>query len=279
VSAAQANSPWPERVPDLVRHHVAGLSPSKIAATMGLTLGQVCGQVHRLRQQGRLLERAVLPTRGGPGVASSPDAEAQRRAKLRARALARKAVPSSAAAVESAAPESPAPESPAIVAATPPLRPDQVNPQWITPEWPRERIVRLWNLWTAASPVLAIARELRTSKNAVVGTAGRIGLPSRPSPIRRTDAQAAPSSRPTVSIGAGATLPPLASVVAIDQTPAPAAPRPRLPGQRVITCCWPIGEPGTRSFRFCNTESEAGKPYCPDHVKMAYRRLRPAEAA
>jgi GcrA cell cycle regulator len=38
-------------------------------------------------------------------------------------------------------------------------------------------------------------------------------------------------------------------------------------------CCWPIGEPGTRSFRSCNVINEAGKPYCPDHCKIAYRKL------
>lgn len=36
-------------------------------------------------------------------------------------------------------------------------------------------------------------------------------------------------------------------------------------------CCWPIGEPGTRDFKFCCEPVEAvGKSYCPDHMKVAY---------
>jgi GcrA cell cycle regulator len=51
----------------------------------------------------------------------------------------------------------------------------------------------------------------------------------------------------------------------------PAAPRPY---GRVVTCCWPIGEPGTREFHFCDVPSEPGRPYCEEHVKVAYVRVR-----
>jgi GcrA cell cycle regulator len=69
-------------------------------------------------------------------------------------------------------------------------------------------------------------------------------------------------------------------------TPAAAPPRPvpvamarpqpaqARPYGRVITCCWPIGEPGTRSFRFCDAPSEPGKPYCTEHAKVAYVKVR-----
>jgi GcrA cell cycle regulator len=46
------------------------------------------------------------------------------------------------------------------------------------------------------------------------------------------------------------------------------------PYGRVITCCWPIGEPGTRSFKFCDSPSEPGKPYCGEHAKVAYVKVR-----
>ena len=42
-------------------------------------------------------------------------------------------------------------------------------------------------------------------------------------------------------------------------------------------CRWPIGDPGTPSFRFCCEDIRtAGKPYCPEHMAVAYR---PREAA
>jgi GcrA cell cycle regulator len=58
------------------------------------------------------------------------------------------------------------------------------------------------------------------------------------------------------------------------------APRPIMPSAPMQTrrsapsCCWPIGEPGTKAFRFCDDTSLAGKPYCDEHAKLAYVRIR-----
>jgi GcrA cell cycle regulator len=46
------------------------------------------------------------------------------------------------------------------------------------------------------------------------------------------------------------------------------------PYGRIVTCCWPIGEPGTKTFRFCDDRSEPGKPYCDEHAKLAYVKVR-----
>ena len=54
-------------------------------------------------------------------------------------------------------------------------------------------------------------------------------------------------------------------------TPRPAPPPPR---GRVITCFWPIGDPRTHSFRFCDAESVPGKPYCSEHAQLAYVKVR-----
>jgi len=74
-------------------------------------------------------------------------------------------------------------------------------------------------------------------------------------------------------------VPPLAEPVAPPPRPVPVAvarpqPASARPYGRVITCCWPIGEPGTRGFRFCDDPSEPGKPYCADHAKLAYVKVR-----
>ncbi len=67
---------------------------------------------------------------------------------------------------------------------------------------------------------------------------------------------------------------------AVAQAPRPVARaaaslRPVAPRRmRVVACCWPIGEPGTRSFRFCDAESMAGKPYCDTHAQLAYVKVR-----
>jgi GcrA cell cycle regulator len=43
---------------------------------------------------------------------------------------------------------------------------------------------------------------------------------------------------------------------------------------RTVTCCWPIGEPGTKTFRFCDSAAAGGKPYCTEHAQLAYVKVR-----
>lgn len=55
--------------------------------------------------------------------------------------------------------------------------------------------------------------------------------------------------------------------------PARVAAPPR-PYARSLTCCWPIGEPGTKTFGFCDDGAVAGKPYCATHAAIAYVKVR-----
>src|SRR5258707_2714916 len=60
--------------------------------------------------------------------------------------------------------------------------------------WTDERIERLKTMWTQGSTASQIAEELGgVSRNAVIGKAHRLGLQSRPSPVRlnEPDAKAA----------------------------------------------------------------------------------------
>jgi GcrA cell cycle regulator len=171
-------------------------------------------------------------------------------------------------------------------------------------EWDEGTIVRLRELWSEGLSTAEIGRRLGVSKNAIVGKAHRLELPPRPSPIRRDPAaqeNAASGSAPRAET---TTLPPLPSdqapkqapvikevpppvslVVVPPPAPVPAArpvspaPRPVPPSShrpyaRIVTCCWPIGEPGTSGFHFCDDPSEPGKPYCAEHAKLAYVKVR-----
>ncbi|HET9020129.1 MAG TPA: GcrA family cell cycle regulator [Acetobacteraceae bacterium] len=157
-------------------------------------------------------------------------------------------------------------------------------------EWNEEAIGQLRTLWAEGHSTAEIGRRMGVSKNAVVGKAHRLGLVSRPSPIRR-DVSADAAARPPVPRRvSGPTLPPLQaatpSPVPALPVPAPlpaAAPRavvrPALQavparGARRSACCWPIGEPGTPSFHFCDADARAGKPYCADHAQLAYVKVR-----
>lgn len=57
-------------------------------------------------------------------------------------------------------------------------------------------------------------------------------------------------------------------------TTEPAAPAVTFKPRPSAPCCWPIGEPGTRGFRFCDAPAPGGKPYCAEHAKLAYEKPR-----
>ena len=180
-------------------------------------------------------------------------------------------------------------------------------------EWNKEVISRLRELWAEGHSTAEIGRRLGVSKNAIVGKAHRLDLPARPSPIRREGSEPSTERRTTPRRVEGPTLPPLAStggapvplpssVGAVGTAPSGILPlMPRAPAQvppkmapprpvqvappriqavaprpygRIVTCCWPIGEPGTKAFRFCDDRSEPGKPYCDEHARLAYVKVR-----
>lgn len=164
-------------------------------------------------------------------------------------------------------------------------------------EWTDDMVARLRVLWEEGHSTAEIGRIMGISKNAVVGKAHRLNLPARPSPIRREPG--APRPR-TTRLTRGPTLPPLGALRAPSAPPAPPLPapdpvapscgvadaasalqpsvavpaRPRQPFARTLDCCWPLGEPGTPSFRFCGADAMPGKPYCAKHAQLAYVRIR-----
>lgn len=179
-------------------------------------------------------------------------------------------------------------------------------------EWTEELIARLRGLWDEGRSTAEIGRHIGMSKNAVVGKAHRLSLPPRPSPIRRESGPQ--PARPRTSAVRGPTLPPFGpplgpslgpprgaggieqngprlalrpetplnipraplgepAAVTLEATPPP-VPVAATPRGREVACCWPLGDPGTRDFRFCGAAALAGKPYCAQHAQLAYVRVR-----
>ncbi len=171
-------------------------------------------------------------------------------------------------------------------------------------DWTEDTIARLRNLWDEGHTTAEIGRRLGVTKNAVVGKAHRLSLPARPSPIRRGSAEGRAALRPALRRTSGPTLPALQAMVpsrpdlarpdlarpqlprtepsraelarpAAALRPVPATPRT---AARSVSCCWPIGEPGTPAFRFCSDVALAGKPYCGEHAEIAYVKVRDRRA-
>ncbi len=145
-------------------------------------------------------------------------------------------------------------------------------------EWNEDTIARIRALWDEGLSTAEIGRRMGVTKNAVVGKAHRLNLPARPSPIQRTAGEKKPRRSAPRRI-TGPTLPALHSAASspLPFRPAvvlrPVTSQPR-PAGRVTSCCWPLGEPGKPDFRFCGDPTMPAKPYCEEHVALAYVKVR-----
>jgi len=155
--------------------------------------------------------------------------------------------------------------------------------------WTDVAKARLRNLWHEGLSTAEIGRRLNVSKNSVIGQAHRLDLPKRPYPIKYSDGQKPPrisapphpplparlpnraclqrtstvcDPKPEASVSPPATMltRPLGTVT----------PSARMQSYRITECCWPIGDPGTSNFRFCDEPALPGKPYCAAHARLAY---------
>lgn len=120
-------------------------------------------------------------------------------------------------------------------------------------DWTQELISELTRLWGEGLSTSEIGKRLGISKNAVVGKAHRLSLPSRPSPIRRIPGQPRKPSMPR-----------LRKVVPV-----------KVLQLSNHACRWPIGHPGEPDFRFCTERALVGKPYCAEHTALAYVKVKP----
>lgn len=99
--------------------------------------------------------------------------------------------------------------------------------------WTDERIETLRKMWESGNTASQIAEQLGgISRNAVIGKAHRLGLQSRPSPVKSNDAKPkpAPKAAKPAPASAPATAAPKAEAApapAPVERPAPPAPRPQ----------------------------------------------------
>jgi GcrA cell cycle regulator len=166
--------------------------------------------------------------------------------------------------------------------------------------WTDERIAKLKQGWEGGMTATQIAEMLGegVTRNAVIGKAHRLGLESRPSPVKATDAAPAPAPTraaaapaPAPAPVAAAPAPPPAPVAASAPVATPVeapAPRPAVKitkgGKQAFTtlldlndkvCKWPIGHPDDPDFHFCGRPANPGFPYCNDHCLVAYQAQMP----
>ena len=98
------------------------------------------------------------------------------------------------------------------------------------------------------------------------------GAPINPAPT--DDAALEAQWAPPVMAAPIRSEPTMASATPPRRVMAPALVSRATPMPRQSVCCWPIGEPGTPDFRFCDGPALTGKPYCAPHAEIAYVRVR-----
>ncbi|MCZ6589734.1 MAG: GcrA cell cycle regulator [Alphaproteobacteria bacterium] len=148
--------------------------------------------------------------------------------------------------------------------------------------WTEDRVAMLRELWTKGLSASQIAVQLGgVSRNAVIGKAHRLGLESRPSPIRGGGGGS--RSRRNRAISRAIEARALRGTITEEEIGGePVAPgqrmmdRPLSPPARPISdvkdCLWPIGDPSEDAFSFCGEDTAPGRPYCANHCAMAYIR-------
>jgi GcrA cell cycle regulator len=179
--------------------------------------------------------------------------------------------------------------------------------------WTDERIDQLRTMWDKGMSASQIAEQLgnNITRNAVIGKAHRLGLKSRPSPVKADSPRAkpAPAAVPTPTptptpplvraqdpevafaraapVMQRAPMPmmmPNTGPVPPTTTSHPMANRRSRPDMgRKITlleltekvCKWPIGHPDEEDFHFCGAPVNAGTPYCLEHCAVAYQSQLP----
>jgi GcrA cell cycle regulator len=142
--------------------------------------------------------------------------------------------------------------------------------------WTEGTIRTLRDEWGKGTATSEIGRKLGVSKNSIVGKAHRLDLDARPSPIRRKGAPKLPPLPLRLSVRSYS-LPPLSSAIItmpVVLVPPPPVSTPT-PVRRISpSCCWPIGEPRSKTFRFCDNGAITGKSYCEEHAKLAFIKVR-----
>jgi len=118
--------------------------------------------------------------------------------------------------------------------------------------WTDATIETLKQLWEQGHSASKIAEELGEgiSRNAVIGKAHRLGLKSRPSPVRG-------SASGGKSGGGKKSAQKKKTVGLLDLT------------ERM--CKWPLGHPGEPDFQFCGATAAPSMPYCEAHCSEAYQ--------
>lgn len=155
--------------------------------------------------------------------------------------------------------------------------------------WNDERVETLKKLWSEGLSASQIASRIGgVTRNAVIGKVHRLGLSGR-APTSRTStsrprpriaAPRRPVKQRFMQVGSVAMRPSChldaePYVSTYEELDIPVADRKSLLDLVEASCRWPVGDPQTQEFHFCNRGKVAGLPYCEFHARRAFQPAQP----
>ena len=138
--------------------------------------------------------------------------------------------------------------------------------------WTPDRIEQLRTLWAEGKSAAQIQRLMPwTTRSGVIGKAHRLGLPSRPNPIKRRSTMdwAAPAKKQVAKVVEKISPKPAPAVVLTPKSmPKEISPKPAKlltleQVQKRNGCRYPFGH--TPNMRFCGKSKREGSSYCQSH--------------
>jgi len=148
--------------------------------------------------------------------------------------------------------------------------------------WTPTKIKLLKQYWADGLSAAQIAVKLKATRNAVIGKVHRLGLPSRASNVGYAAVRAVKKETPKLT----------AVVKELKGTRKTTTISKALPPRPIVnpvvpvgdacaatmaliadSCRWPMGDPCTDRFMYCDKKKLGDYPYCDEHCRKAYHEF------
>lgn len=151
--------------------------------------------------------------------------------------------------------------------------------------WTDEKVETIKTLWKQGLTASQIGERVGHTRNAVISKLHRIGMmgdqaprkrPRKPSTKRAphfNGRKPAPAAKPRVTPSVEFEPEPFVST--FEELVIPVCERKSLLDLTEASCRWPIGDPQSAEFHFCNGTKVLGLPYCETHARRAFQPVQP----
>jgi GcrA cell cycle regulator len=133
--------------------------------------------------------------------------------------------------------------------------------------WTEEQIERVRELRAEGVSFKIISEKFGCSRSAIAGLCHRCAIKSTTKTVVRK-----PNYKPQKGVVALRKTKPIVKRVVLPPAERTVA---RNPAELAhYHCRWPVGDPKDKTFYYCSEERVTGRPYCAEHINLAYIPLK-----